>query len=295
MVSANAATLQIVAVVNNDVITTYDFYNRVNMALVNAGLEKSQDNFQKVAPIVMQELIQEGLQMQAARSIGLNISDEEISKAIGSIASRNNMSAEEFNNSLLSSGVSFDTLKDQITASILWRQYIQKRIAPNVDIPAEEVDEFIQKLVDNEGEEEYLVEEIFYPVDSSEIEKSAKQMLGEILIEIKKSPDSFSAFAEKFSKAPNKGQIGWVLPDTLPAEIRSSLYEMDKGEVSSIVRTLQGFSIVKLSDKRIVDNDLNKVNKESVEYKLAMEKINILQKRKLRDLRDSAFIEVKLK
>ena len=45
--SVNAGALQIVAVVNNDIITSYDFYNRVNMALVNAGLQKSHDNFSK--------------------------------------------------------------------------------------------------------------------------------------------------------------------------------------------------------------------------------------------------------
>jgi peptidyl-prolyl cis-trans isomerase SurA len=293
-VSANAGSLQIVGVVNNDIITSYDFYNRVNMAIANTGLPKTQETFQKIAPIVMQELINESLQVQAARGVGLNMSEQEIEQAINTIAQRNNMSLEEFNASLTGSGIEMDTLRDQIKANILWRKYIKKRIAPLVSIAEEEVEEFIQKIVDNEGEQEYLIEEIFYPVDGSEIEASAKQMLGELLVEIKSAPDSFAELAGKFSKAPNGGQIGWVLPDALSNEIEDALSTMSVGDVSPVIRTVQGFSIIKLADERIVNNDINKITKEAVDYKLAMEKIEILQKRKLRDLKASAFIEVKM-
>ena len=293
--SVNAETLQIVAVVNNDIITSYDFYNRVNMALVNTGLKKNQENFQKVAPIIIQGLIEETLKVQASRSIGLNMSDKEIDQAILTIAERNEMDIDTFNENLKTTGVSVDTLKDQIKANVLWRKYIQKRIAPTVEISDEEVAEFIQKLADNEGEQEYLIEEIFYPIDDIKLEASARDILDELLVEINKDTDSFTGYARKFSKSPNGGQIGWVLPDVLSDETREEVISMEKGEVSKLMRTLQGFSIIKVSDKRIVDNQVHKINEEAVDYKLAMEKIDILQKRKLRDLKDAAFIEVKMR
>lgn len=293
--SVNAMTLQIIAVVNDDIITSYDFYNRVNMALVNTGLPKNKDSFNKITPIVMQELIEESLKVQAANDVGLIISEEEINQAIMTIAQRNNMEMSEFNQSLLKSGIEIDTLKDQIEANMLWGKYVNKKIFPRVDIPEEEVDEFIKKLADNEGEQEYLIEEIFYPVDSVEIESSAEELLEEILIEIKQEPESFSELAARFSKAPNQGRIGWVLPDTLSTQIREVVVAMDSGEVSPIIRTLQGFSIIKLAEKRTVDNQINKINKEALEYKLAMEKVEILQKRQMRDLKETAFIEVKIK
>ncbi len=204
------------------------------------------------------------------------------------------MSPEEFSATLTKSGVEIDTLRDQIEANILWREYVVKRILPRVDVPEEEVVEFMQKLADNEGETEYLIEEIFYPVDNAEIELSAKEVLDELLVEIKANPDSFSELAAKFSKAPNNGQIGWVLPDALSPEIRTEVLKMDKDNVSPLIRTLQGFSLIKLLDKRVVDNNLNKITKEALARKLTMEKVEILAKRKLRDIKEIAFIEIKL-
>jgi len=148
---------------------------------------------------------------------------------------------------------------------------------------------------EHQGEQEYLIEEIFYPIDDADIERSVRQVLVELLIEIKESPETFAELASQFSKAPNGGQIGWVLLETLPTEIRNVVKTMEKEGVSPIIRTLHGLSLVKLVDRRTVDNDMNKITKESIEYRLTMEKVDILAKRKLRDLKDSAFIEVKLK
>ena len=123
-----AGIVQVVAVVNDDIITSYDFHNRVNMAISNASLPKTKEALSKVAQIVMQELIYEKLKIQAASKVGISVTEKEVDEAILTIAKRNNMDMEAFYKNLEDSELPIDTLIGQIEACILWNKYVAKMI-----------------------------------------------------------------------------------------------------------------------------------------------------------------------
>jgi len=288
--SARADIERIIAIVNNDVITSYDFYNRVDLVLRNSGLENNKENIDKVSNISLQELIYERLKEQEAKKIGISISQDEINSAMKSLAQENNMDLDSFINQL--SERDLNTLQERLRSTLMWNKYIKRKIAPNINITPQEVNEFMDSMKRNDGNEEYLLEKIFYPVDSDEIENTVAGVMNLIHSELEADPRSFEEIMNSFMENPNEGKIGWVLANTLPVEVNKALQSMGEGDVSEVIRVDKGYAIFKLINKKVTQNSKD-IKIEDVNYKLMMEELNILQKRKLRDIQESAFIEVK--
>jgi len=288
--SANTAIL---ATVNDDIITSYDFYNRMNMAFANAGLDPTQENIQRVSSGVIQELIYEKLQLQSANEAGIIVTEEEVNNALLSMAKQNQVSFDTFKEQLEINQIDISTLKDQIISKISWNKYIARKITPQVNVSDEEIDEFIKQFNEQTGKKEYLVDEVFYEYLDDEDKASLTELLKSFLEEITEDSNKFAELSSAipFNKDyPNKK---WLSVENYPKEIQDKLMVMQTNQISDVIETEDGLSIIKLVDVRTVALSDEKITKEQAKYRLTMEKIDILAKRQLRDLKDSSFIEIK--
>jgi len=78
------------------------------------------------------------------------------------------------------------------------------------------------------------------------------------LAELRKGAD-FKQVAASFSDAPDAmegGQLGWRSPTRLPGLFADALAKMNTGEVSPVLRSPNGFHILKLLDRRSQDAPL---------------------------------------
>ena len=88
--------LKIAAVVNDDVITQLDVFARLRAAMLSARLQDTPENRQNLLPNVMRSLIDDHLKAQEAKAQGVTVGDAEVNARIANLASRNNMSREDF-------------------------------------------------------------------------------------------------------------------------------------------------------------------------------------------------------
>jgi peptidyl-prolyl cis-trans isomerase D len=72
-----------------------------------------------------------------------------------------------------------------------------------------------------------------------------------------KDGESFEALAREFSEDPGSseqgGDLGWVATGEMVKPFEDALYEMNKGEISSVVETQFGLHLIKLDDIRTPD------------------------------------------
>src|SRR3981081_753717 len=93
---ASAQGLRVVARVNDDAITDFDLSQRVLFAIRTTGLQDSPELRQRIAPHILRPMIDEKLQIQDAKRLGLKTTDGELQQRCGDIERAAGMSRGQF-------------------------------------------------------------------------------------------------------------------------------------------------------------------------------------------------------
>jgi peptidyl-prolyl cis-trans isomerase SurA len=290
------STEGIAAVVNDDIISISDLTARLQLALVSSGLPNTPETRQRLTPQVLRSLVDERLQLQEASRTNVSVTDKEISDALGRVAEQNRMEREQLEKMLASQGVPRSTLEDQIRSTIAWGKLVQRRLRPSIEIGQDEIDQVIQRIQANAGKPEYLAAEIFLSVDTPEREDDVRRLADRLYEQIGQGA-SFPAVARQFSQsagASNGGDLGWVQQGQLPEELDSALKQLRPGQATRPIRSITGYHILMLRDERAVGGANSLPPREQIMNSLGQEKLDMLQRRLLRDLRRSAFVDLRV-
>lgn len=282
------------AVVNDDIISVLDLAMRVQLAIIAAGVDDSQDIRQRLTPQVLESLIDERLQMQEAHRLDIAVTDVQVAGALEQIAQQNNMTEGQFLTMLRNRGVIPTTLIEQIRAQIAWAAIVQRRVRPNVVIAPEEVEEVATRLAARRGSIERRVAEIFIPVESNARENEALADANRLFEELARGAN-FAGLARQFSQSGTAllgGDLGWVRDGELDEELNTVLTQMGPGDVSRPVRTLSGFHILLLRDMR--KNEAQNIDRGRIEESLTNQRVDQLAQRSLQELRRTANVDVRI-
>jgi peptidyl-prolyl cis-trans isomerase SurA len=251
---AAAQDMRAAAVVNDEIISIFDLEMRTRLAIASTGQRDTPELRQRILPQVLRTLIDERIQSQEATRLGIEVSDEELDRAIDQIAARNKMPTDSFTQMLRSRGILPQTLRDQVKAEIMWQMLVARRLRPSVQITEEEIDDEVERIVANQGGVQRQVAEIFLSVDTAQEEARIREN-AERLYEQLRAGANFAAVAREFSEsatAAQGGVLGWVPEGRLPEEVEAALARMRPGMVSTPIRSLSGYHIVYLQDIRQV-------------------------------------------
>ncbi len=243
----------IAAVVNDNIITTTDLEQRVQLAILSSGLPDNADVRMHLLPQILRSLIDEQLQTQEAKRLDLSVSKEEIDQALEHIAHDNNIQGDMLQ-FIAARGASPDAMIAQVRNGLLWNKVVQRELRPRVEIGDDEIDAVIDRVRADAGKEEYLVSEILLTVDNPKDEDQVRQV-AENLVDQIRGGANFSAIARQFSQgagAAQGGDIGWIQQGQLAPEINRALSASGTGQVSAPVRTANGFHILGVREKRTV-------------------------------------------
>lgn len=243
----------IAVVVNDSVISVSDVVNRERLYLSAEKAPLSEGQRQLVTQQVIARLVDEALQMQEARTLGIAVPEEDVNAAFASIAKNNGApSADAFRKKITGNGISVETLYDQIRAELAWAQVVRRKIRPQVNISDSEIDTMMTQITKGQGKNQYRVAEIFVRVATAKKEKEILGELEKILTRLKKG-EPFPMLARQYSQAPGAasgGDLGWVQEGQVAPEINAELEKMTPGQISPPVRTEAGYHILFLRDLR---------------------------------------------
>lgn len=244
--------VRIAAVVNDDVISVMDVFDRTRLLIAMAGLPDNQEVFQRLMPQVLRSLIDERLQLQEAKALGIKVRESAIKESMAIVEREKQVAPGDLQAWLAARNVVESTLVDQIHAALAWRDVVLQRLKRQVVVGNEEVDDAVRRLSENSGRPRHLVSEIYLAVENLSDEEDIRRNALRIIQQVREGAN-FAALAQTFSQNANAasgGDLGWVVPGQLPEEVDAALANMQPGQLAGPIRSRGGYYIVALRDRR---------------------------------------------
>ena len=250
---------RIVAVVNDEIVTLRELEER--MRLVTAQLRRTGVPLPPEAemrPQVLERVIIDRAQMQHAKQEAIRVEDVQLDSAVARIALENNMTMVQFRDAVERDGVPFNRFREDIRTEILLNRVREREVDSRIVISEGEIDNFLSQNKPGGGEQEVNLGQILVrvPENASPDQIEARRKRAEdALAQIKGGAD-FAKIAVSFSDAPEAltgGALGYRQQDRLPQLFVDAIASLPKDGVSAIVRSPNGFHILKVIDRRGAD------------------------------------------
>ncbi len=287
--NAQAKSLKIAAVVNDEIISTRDLQNRVNLFLMTTRIPLNPQTKNMIFGRVLNNAIEEKLKLQAAEKEGITISPKELATSIQQFEKNNNISNGELKKILAQNNVDMDAFESQMKADLAWVRLVRRKMYSDAQVTQKELEKAMADAKTDLSTPKYFVSEIYIR------KKDAKDL--SVLVNNLRQDPRFELYAMQFSQSPtaaNGGRLGWLNKGKLPEEIEKKLDKMHEGEISDPILYGEGYYIVRLDktfDPKVdkpeipTQNDMKKF--------LENQKMEEFSKKYLQDLHQKAVIELR--
>ena len=248
---------RIVAVVNDEVITQNDLSERVNLVVKQlqrgGGQVPPNDVLNRQ---ILERMINDLMQVQLAKENGIKVDDATLDKTIERIAQENNLSMPDFRAALDRDGVKYPRFREDIRQEITLSRLREREVDNQVVVTDAEVDtEMAREVKEASTDSEYRLSHILIMVPQQATPEQIEQKRRRAVLalsELRKG-SNFPQVAATYSDAPDAlqgGSLGWRSSARLPQLFLDVIDKMQPGDVSDIMRSPNGFHIVKLLEKR---------------------------------------------
>ncbi|MBL1292910.1 MAG: peptidylprolyl isomerase [Thiotrichales bacterium] len=261
-----AITLEsIVAVVNEDIITSSELdaeVQRISQELRRRNTRApAQDILQKQ---VLERLVNRRIQLQTAKRANIVVDDETLNRALTNIAAESNFTLSQFRQVLVRDGISFAQFRENIRDEITLNRFYQRQIDSRVSVSEADITAFLetQKTQGNisiEYELGHIL--IAIPENASAEEVNSSRDQAEVIVKHLTEGADFAEIAvaeSDGSTALDGGNLGWRSTNELPTLFATVVPNMNKGDISKVIKSTSGFHIVTLLDTRDTDTQIVK-------------------------------------
>lgn len=247
---------RIVAVVNEEVITQQELNARVDFAFRQLRQQGTQPPSREIIERqLIERLITDRVQMQHARDTGMRVDDAELDRALARISDENKLSPTQMRAVLEKDGVPYEKFREDIRSEITLSRLREREVAQKIVITESEIDNFIQAQQGQDRNDEYNISHILVtlPENATPEQLQARRLRAEQALGQLKAGTDFRQVAAAFSDAPEAlqgGLIGWRESNRLPGLFLDALRPLKPGDLSELVRSPNGFHILKLNERR---------------------------------------------
>ena len=248
---------RIVAVVNDEVITYVELRARLDTALNQLKRQGTSLPPRDVLERQMLErLIMDRVQLQHARETGMRVDDAQLEQALQRVAAGNKMSLSQFREALQKDGIPFAKFREDIREEMTIARVREREVESRIVISEGEIDNYLSSASAKAGvSDEYDVAHILFRAPESATPEQLQKLKAkaEQVYERLKKGEDFAQLAAAYSDAPDGlrgGALGMRSLDRMPSIFSETVIRLNAGEVAPILRSPNGFHIIKLVSKR---------------------------------------------
>ena len=247
------SSLNIVAIVNDEIISDYDLQSRIDFILFSSGLPNNPNERKGIRYRILNNLINQKLMLQQAKQKKINVSRKQIGEFIGQVEKQNGMLKGNMAKLLNKNNMDTLTYERQVEAKIAWGQIIRNKLAKSGELDEKNINAQIRLIRNYKGRPEYLVAEIFISFDAGRSDLKEQQLVNRLYQQIKDGTP-FGQVARSFSEsasAARNGNLGWIREDQLDPNLAKIISNLQRDELSVPVKAPDGYYILLLKNKRL--------------------------------------------
>ncbi len=252
---------RIVVVVNDDVITRQEINERlrsVERRLTAQGT--ALPNRADLQKQLLERMIVDRAQLQLAKENGIRVDDVMLDRALMRLAEQNKLSPQEFRNQIERDGTPFTRFREEIRDDIMMQRIREREVDSKVQVSELEVDNFLlaeEKSLESKQELDLAQILVRIPENASAEQIAQRRARAQDALNKIEAGEDFAKLAVTYSDAPEAlkgGDVGWREQDRLPQLFLDAVANIKVGAVSAIVRSPNGFHILKLKGKRALSD-----------------------------------------
>jgi peptidyl-prolyl cis-trans isomerase SurA len=287
---------KVVAVVNNEVITEAEVERRLAAKEVSGGKVVDEKARRRAA---IESLINDRLMDQILKSADIEVSEDDLARAIAGVLQSTGMNIEQLRGEIASKGMSWEDYRKEIENHIRRIKFINQVIGPQVKVTEQDIRDYYQRhQEDYRGSSKAHIAQIFLPIGGIRSQQEA-EALRDKAISISnqaRKGKSFKELARKHSEGPNSengGDLGMVTLKDLPPAVAQTVQSMKVGDVSQPIFTEKGLIIVKLISLPELSPEDFSASRDRIYQRIYEERADETLQAYLQKERQKAFIEIR--
>jgi len=251
----------IVAVVNSEPITNQDVAARIQRLATQFRQQgQALPPRAEFAKAVLERLILERAQVQAAQSLGIKVDDAAVDQAIQDLARQNQLSVAEFQRRLGEEGLSVERFRRDLRDELTMVRLREREVDAKVRVSEQDIDRYLaeKKSQANAGPVEIHLAQLLVavPENASPEQVAALEARARELRAQAEAGRDFATLARQQSDAPERnqdGQLGLRQVDRYPPLFVEATRDLPVGGLAGPVRSPAGFHVLKLLQRRQPD------------------------------------------
>lgn len=246
---------RIAAIVDEDVVLQSELDRAVrNVKSQYAGRENQLPPDDVLQRQVLERLILVKLQVGRADGSGIRVSDEELNRAIASIAQQNGTTVDGLRQKLAADGMGYADFRASVRDEIIVQRLRQSFAQSRISVSEGEVDTALTQQAAT-GSKYHLAHILIGLPEGATAEQIAtgQKKVDGVKALIDKGELDFPAAAVRYSDSPNAlegGDLGWRSLDEIPNAFAQLIRDMKPGQVAGPLRGPSGFQLLKLMEMR---------------------------------------------
>ncbi|WP_286233614.1 peptidylprolyl isomerase SurA [Thalassotalea sediminis] len=256
--SAKEVELDRVAVIVNDGVVLeseiQDLLSKIRQQAKKNNQTLPSDTALRVQ--VTEKLIDDNLVGQLGERMGIQISDAQLDDTLTAIAQDNNLTLEEFRQSIINEGLDYEKYRENARQELVTGEVTRNAVRRRIYISPQETANLLAVMKEQTNNDvEYRLGHILieFPPEPSQADINAAKTRAEKVIALLNDGSDFTRIAIASSGGSNAlegGDLGWRGINELPTLFSELVDGKDKGTILGPIRTGLGFSIVKIQDIR---------------------------------------------
>lgn len=303
--TADTVIEEIVARVNNDIVSRSEFQQSREQVLTELKQRygtQAEQMFTVQEKDVLRDLIDQLLLVQRGKDLGIN-PDTEVIKRLDEMRKQMGLGTlEDLEKQAEQQGVSYEAVKENIRNNLITQKVIGQEVGSKILITQEEARQYYQEhQKELERPEQVRLSEILVtiapdaPEGAADPAAAAEQKARELREQIAKGA-SFEEVAKKNSSgasAEQGGDLGYFERGKLAKELEDKTFSMQVNEVSDVIRTKQGYILLKVTEHQPAGVAAFKEMEPRIQEALYYQKLQPAMRNYLTRLREDAYIDVK--
>lgn len=296
---------KIIAVVNDEIITLYEFNTvfepyRKNIENNYKGTDK-ESVIKQTKDAFLQRLIDNMLIEQEAKKTGTGIivKDEEVMEVLNDMLAKQKISMDTYSKNLAQEGNSIESVKKEIRGQMIRARLLRREVKSKILVSDKEIGEYYNKnRRDYEGKETVRLKQLLLLLPPNANETIKAKMKNQALQLHKRVMDgeSFDLLIVKYSQGPaaaQGGDVGFIERGTIIPEVEAAAFRLPVGQVSEVIESSVGFHIIQVVDKKGAGLKPIAAVREEIKTKLEDEKLENKFDEWMASIRAKSHIEIK--